>query len=365
MTGLRLVLATTLAVLFVSASTHADVEVAVVGPMSGEYAMFGEQMRRGAKLAVDDINAGGGVLDEEVELIIGDDQCDPIKAVEIANRLPTDGVMFVAGHLCSAASVHASRIYAEEGIIQISPASTDPKLTDEGGDNVFRVSGRQDQQAVIAGNFLARAFGSKKIAIVHNDSLHGRKLAVTISKILNEAGIREAYFEPYDPAANDYSELMAALKRLGVEVFYVAGHHSESALMIKQAHEIGYRPQLVSSDTLTAVEFWQMSGGAGEGAIMSSPPDPRLNPAAAPVVSRFRAQKFEPKGYTLTTYAAVQVWAQAIRKAGSSEPQKVIEILKSNRFKTILGEISFDAKGDVSLPSYVWYRWSNGTFAPL
>ena len=365
MRALKLAVAISLVALCASASARADVEVAVVGPMSGQYAVFGEQMRRGAKLAVDDINAGGGVLDQELELIVGDDQCDPIKAVEIANRLPTDGVMFVAGHLCSAASIHASRIYAEEGIVQISPASTDPKLTDEGGSNVFRVSGREDQQGIVAGNFLAHAFGSKKIAIVHNDSLHGRKLAVTISKVMNKAGVKEAYFEPYDPAADDYRDLMATLKKMGIEVFYVGGHHSEAAIMIRQAHEIGYRPQLVSSDTLTAEEFWQMSGGAGEGAIMTSPPDPRLNPAAAPIISRFRAQKFEPKGYTLTTYAAVQVWAQAIRAAESSDPEKIIDILKSNSFKTVLGEISFDEKGDVSLPSYVWYRWSNGTFAPL
>ena len=135
--------------------------------------------------------------------------------------------------------------------------------------------------------------------------------------------------------------------------------------MIRQAHELGYRPQLISGDTLTAEEFWQISGAAGEGAIMTSTPDPRLNPASAAVVSRFRAEKFEPEGYTITTYAAVQVWAQAARAAGSTEPEKIVGVLKSNRFKTVLGEISFDAKGDVSIPSYVWYRWSNGTFAPL
>jgi len=274
-------------------------------------------------------------------------------------------VELVAGHLCSAASIHASRIYGEEGIVQITPASTDPKLTDEGGSNVFRISGREDRQGVIAGQFLARAFSDRRGAISHTDSTRGRDLAKTVKRAMNGAGMAEALYQSYEPAAGDYANLMKKLRKWDIEVFYVAGHHSEAALMIRQANELGYRPQLVSDETLTAEEFWQIAGPAGEGAIMTSIPDPRLNPAAATVVSRFRAKKFEPEGYTLNTYAAIQVWAKAVRTAGTKDPAKVIDALKSNRFNTVLGEISFDKNGDVSLPSYVWYRWSKGTFSPL
>ena len=227
MRAVTLAVAVIMAALSTAPGARAEIEIAVVGPMSGQYSAFGEQMRRGAKQAVKDINAGGGVLDQELELIIGDDQCDPIKAVEIANRLPSDGVGFVAGHLCSAASIHASRIYAEEGIIQISPASTDPKLTDEGGSSIFRVSGREDQQGRIAGRFLARVYGEKKIAIIHNSSTRGRDLAGAARTVMNEAGVAEALYQDYEPAAGDYTELMKKLRTWGIEVFYVGGHHAE------------------------------------------------------------------------------------------------------------------------------------------
>lgn len=344
---------------------RADIEIAVVGPMSGQYAIFGEQMRRGAEQAVLDINAGGGVLKHDLELFVGDDACDPIRAVAIANRLPGDSVKFVAGHLCSAASIQASRIYTEEGLIQISPASTDPKLTEQKARNVFRLSGREDRQAVLAGELIADRFGDRKIAILHNDSAHGRRLAETARTALRKAGITETIYEAYEPAATDYSDLIGAMKAQGIGVFYIGGHHSEAAVMIRQAHRIGYKPQLIAGDTLTAEEFWQISEGAGEGAIMTSTPDPRQNPAAAAVVARFRAQKFEPEGYTLTTYAAVQVWVEAVRLAGTWASDKVIATLHANRFKTVLGDVGFDEKGDVSPPGYVWYRWSRGTYERL
>ncbi len=345
--------------------SRAEIEIAVVGPMSGDYAVFGEQMKRGAEQAVSDINTGGGLLDDDLVLFVEDDGCDPIRAVAIANQLPGDNVKFVAGHLCSAASIQASRIYTEEGLIQITPASTDPTLTENGAENVFRLSGREDQQGVLAGQLIAKYFANRKVAIIHNDGAHGKRLAEAVKKSLNAGGVTEAMFEPYEPAKTDYSELVARMKKQGIEVFYVGGHHAEAAVMVKQAREMGYAPQLVAGDTLTAEEFWQISEGAGEGALMTSTPDPRFNPDASAVVARFRANQFEPTGYTLNTYAAIQVWVQAVRQAGTTIPEKVIEALRHNRFKTVLGEIAFDEKGDVSTPRYAWYRWTNGSYARL
>ena len=138
--------------LSVAATARADINVAVVGPLTGGYASFGEQMKAGAELAVADINAAGGVLGQKLNLIAADDACDPKQAVAVANKLAGDKAVFVAGHFCSGSSIPASAVYAEEGIIQISPASTNPKLTDERpGDNIFRVCGRDDQQGSVAG----------------------------------------------------------------------------------------------------------------------------------------------------------------------------------------------------------------------
>ena len=141
-------------VLLGGGAAWADVTIATAGPMTGQYAVFGEQMKRGAEMAVKDINAKGGVNGEQLVLKIGDDACDPKQAVAVANQFVNDGVKFVAGHFCSGSSIPASAVYNEEGILQISPASTNPKLTEQGFDNVFRTCGRDDVQGIYAANYV-------------------------------------------------------------------------------------------------------------------------------------------------------------------------------------------------------------------
>jgi branched-chain amino acid transport system substrate-binding protein len=343
-------------------AAQAEIKVATVGPMTGPYASFGDQMRRGAELAVQDLNAAGGVLGQQLVLSVEDDACDPKQAVAVANKLVSEGVIFVAGHFCSGSSIPASNVYEEESVLQISPASTNPKLTEEGGDNVFRVCGRDDQQGIVAGNLLADEFGDKKIAVLHDKTAYGKGLADETKKQLNARGIDEAMYEAYTAQEKDYTALVSKMKAAGIDVFYVGGYHTEAGLMIRQAHEQGYTPQLVSGDALVTDEFWKITGDAGSGTLMTFSPDPRKNAAAAPVVEKFRAQNYDPEGYTLYTYGAIQAWAQAVEKAGSTDLDAVIGSLRGNKFETVLGSIGFDEKGDVTAPGYVWYVWKDGKY---
>ncbi len=340
----------------------ADIKISTVGPMTGQYATFGQQMKSGAELAVADLNAKGGVLGQKIQLLIEDDACDPKQAVAAANKLAGEGVALVAGHFCSGSSIPASKVYEEENIVQISPASTNPKLTDEGGENVFRVCGRDDQQGLVAGDLLSSRFAGSKIAILHDKTAYGKGLADETKKALNAKGISEAMYEAYTAGEKDYSALISKMKASGVDAFYVGGYHTEAALMIRQAHDQGYKPQLISGDALVTDEFWKIAGPAAEGVLMTFSPDPRRNPDAAPIVERFRSKGIEPEGYTLYTYGAIQAWAQAAEAAGTVESAPVIASLRSNKFQTVLGEIGFDQKGDVSAPGYVWYIWNDGKY---
>ena len=343
-------------------AAQAQIKIASAGPMTGQYASFGEQMQRGAEMAVADLNAAGGVLGQQLELIIGDDACDPKQAVAVANKMVSDGVAFIAGHFCSGSSIPASKVYEEEGILQISPASTNPKLTDEGGDNVFRVCGRDDQQGIVAGNLLVDMFGDQKIAILHDKTAYGKGLADETRKRLHGRGVTEAMYEAYTAGEKDYTAIVSKMKAAGIDVFYVGGYHPEAGLMIRQAHEQGYQPQLVSGDALVTDEFWKITGDAGEGTLMTFSPDPRKNPGAAEVVRKFQAQNYEPEGYTLYTYGAIQAWALAAEKAGTLDTGALVETLRSEEFATVLGSIGFDETGDVTAPGYVWYVWSDGTY---
>ncbi|RUU00443.1 branched-chain amino acid ABC transporter substrate-binding protein [Mesorhizobium sp. USDA-HM6] len=361
----RIVAIAILVLAAVFSSARADVLVGVASAMTGRLAWIGEQGQRGAEMAVADVNAAGGVLGQKVRLISVDDFCDPEQAVAAAQKLVADGVVFVVGHYCSGASIPASKVYEEAGVVEISPGSTNPQLTEQGHGNVFRTIGRDDVQGFIAGNYLADRWGDKKIAILHNNTTYGKGLADETRKQLNKRGVTEAVYDAYTPGKDDYSAEVAALQTAGVSVLYVGGYHAEVALIARAAHDRGYTVQLISGDALATEEFALIAGSAAEGTLFTFPADPRRNAGAAAIVERFRAEKFEPAGYTLLSYSAVQVWAQAVAKAGSLKPKAVIATLHEEEFDTVIGRIGFDDKGDLTRQSWVWYVWRGGEYVPV
>lgn len=344
---------------------RADILIGAVGPLTGPNAYMGEQIQQGVEVAVADLNAAGGVLGQQVRLTVLDDACDGGQAVAAAQRLAAAKVTFVVGHLCSGASIPAAKVYEEAGIIQITPASTNPRLTEEGRANVFRTCGRDDHQGAIAGDYLADHWRDARIAILHDGSVYGKGLADETRKQLNKRGLAETLYEALAPGQSDYSPLVAKLRTAGITVAHFGGYHQEAALLIREARQRGYDLQLVSGDALATDSFWQITGPAGEGTRFTFFPDPRRNRAADPVVDRFRKQGYEPEGYTLFSYGAVQIWAQAVAKAGAPETKTVIAALRANEFDTVLGKISFDAKGDLKQPGFAWYVWQGGKYLPL
>jgi len=342
-----------------------EIVIAVGGPMTGREATFGDQMQRGAALAVADLNAAGGLLGKTVRLEVGDDACDPKQAVAVANKFANAGVIFAAGHFCSSSSIPASAVYHEENILQISPGSTNPKLTEQGFATTFRVCGRDDQQGAVAGTLLAGKYAKANIAIIHDKSAYGKGLADETKKALNAAGVQEKLYEGYTKGEKDYSALVSKLKENGITVLYVGGYHTEAGLIARQLKDQGMTVQIISGDALVTNEYWAVTGDAGEGTLMTFGPEPRNKPEAAAVVAKFRAGGYEPEGYTLYTYAAIQVFAEAVRATQSTDRAKLIKELRSRDFSTVIGTFGFDAKGDVTTPAYVWYQWKGGQYAEL
>ncbi|MAY62573.1 MAG: branched chain amino acid ABC transporter substrate-binding protein [Rhizobiales bacterium] len=352
--------------LLMSTSAYADIIIATAGPMTGQYASFGEQMKTGAEQAVADINAAGGINGEMLKLEVGDDACDPKQAVAVANQFAGEGVVFVAGHFCSGSSIPASAVYADEGIVQISPASTNPTFTDERpGEGIFRVCGRDDQQGEVAGKYLQENFGDKKIAFINDKTAYGKGLADATQAAFEAAGGKPALVESYTAGEKDYSALVSKLKAEGVGVLYVGGYHTEAGLMARQAKEQGMDLQIVSGDALVTDEYWAITGDAGEGTLMTFSPDPRGYESAAKVVEALESAGKTTEGYVLYTYAAIQAWAEAVKSAGSTDFDAVVGALNEGNFSTVLGDLSFDDKGDVSLPGYVFYEWKDGKYSQM
>jgi branched-chain amino acid transport system substrate-binding protein len=344
---------------------RAEILIGVAGPMTGKNAWFGEQMLRGADQAVTDINAAGGVLGQQVQLITADDFCDPEQAVAAAHKLVSDGVIFVVGHFCSHSSIPASAVYEAAGVLQISPSSTNPMLTELGRANVFRVSHRDDTEGIMAGNYLADHWADQKIAILHDGTTFGKGIAEGTKKQLNHRGLTEAIYQAYVPGKVDYGFEIDQLQAADVAVLYIGGYHTEIALMSRAARDRGYLLQLVAGGVLASEDFGLIAGPAAEGALFTDVADPRRRPEAAPVVERFRASGFEPQLYTLYAYGALQVWVQAAQKAGSLELQPMIASLREHQFDTVLGPIDFDEKGDLTVQNPAWYVWRGGKYLPL
>jgi branched-chain amino acid transport system substrate-binding protein len=341
-----------------------EIVIGMAGPITGDLAEFGAQLVRGAEMAVADINRAGGVLGKQLRLEKGDDQCDPKQAPIVANDLVAKGVVFVAGHFCSGSSIPASSVYAEEGILQITPASTNPKFTDEAPSNLtFRTCGRDDQQGAFAGPWIAEHFNGKNVAIVHDKSPYGQGLADLTKAAMNKAGLQEAMYEAITAGEQDYTALVTKMKEAKIDVIYFGGYHPEAALIVKQAREQGLEAQLLSGDSLNTLEFATLAGKASDGVMFTNAAEARNLPSAAAVVEEFRAAGFEPEGYTLSTYAAVQVWAKAVAEAGTTDSANVAARLRGHEWDTVIGKLGFDEKGDLTSAAYVWYIFKDGNYA--
>lgn len=370
--GLTFGLAAGLAIA-VATSARADIKLAVGGPITGGSAAFGAQLKNGVEQAVADINAAGGILGQKVVVSIGDDRADPKEGVSTANKFAADGVKFVIGHFNSGVTIPASDVYLENGMLAITPAATNPKVTDRPGMwNMFRVCGRDDQQGVVAGALIATKFKGKRIAIIHDKTTYGQGLAEETRKAINAKGLKEVMFEGVNKDDKDFTALASKIKGANPDLVYWGGLHDTGGVIVRQMRDQGVKAPLMGGDGLADDEFAAIAGPGADGTLMTYSPDPRNNPKNKEIVELFRKQRgFEPQAYTLYSYAAVQIIKQAAEAAKSLDPKKVAEVMHSGKaFDTVAGGISFDKKGDVSSDGYiiggkkkeryVLYTWKKG-----
>ena len=348
------------------AFAEGDLTIAVAGPMTGPVASIGEQMKRGAEAAAAAINEAGGVSGRKVKIVIEDDSCDPKQAVAIANLIVGQQIKFVDGHACSGSSIPASEVYADNNVLMMSPASSNPALTEKGFPTIMRLYGRDDAQGAVAGPWIAAKYMGKKVAILNDKSAYGKGLATVVAQTMNKAGLKEVVNEGINPGEKDYSAIVSKLKAAGAEFVFFGGYHTEAGLMLRQAADQGYTLSMMTGDSLATSEFWAISGPAGEGTLFTFPTDPRRSPTATKALEQFKAQKYEPEGFTLFSYGVVQTIAEGVRRAGSDDPKKVAKALENGAaVTTVLGEIKFDEKGDILDPRYDINQWRAGKYAPI
>jgi branched-chain amino acid transport system substrate-binding protein len=340
----------------------AEVRIGFSAPFTGRYAWVAAEPQAAAQLALADLNAADGVLGEHVEMISVDDYCAADQAIAAAEKLIETRVVAAIGPMCSSAALSASEIFANAGILMISPLATTPKLTEQGFDSVFRAIGRDDVQGKLAGDFLAERWPDKTIAIVHDGSTYGEALAEETKKRLNEHGVSEAVFDVVEPGEVDYVHIVQQMQDMHVDVLYYGGYAPEAALILRQLREKGSALQFVSGDGIGVEDFALVAGSASEGAFFTRGHDPTERPEAKALATRLGRLS----AGAFRTYAAVQVWAQAAEKARTFKTDAVANALRIGEFDTVIGRIGFDEKGDVTGAStFFWYVWRGGYHAPL
>jgi branched-chain amino acid transport system substrate-binding protein len=338
-----------------STSAFAQVKLGVGGPITGGAAAFGAQLKNGTEQAVADINAAGGILGQQITLYVGDDRADPKEGVSVANKFVGDGVKFVVGHFNSGVTIPASDVYQENGILMITPAATNPKVTERKMWNTFRVCGRDDQQGSLAGKIILQRFKGKRIAIVHDKTTYGQGLADEVRKAIRAGGLRDVLYEGVNKDDKDFNALITKIRAARPDLVYWGGLHDTGGQILRQMRAQGVKAPMMGGDGITDDEFAAIAGPGAEGTLMTFSPDPRTNPANKAIVDLFRKKRgFEPQAYTLYSYASVQVIKQAAEALKTLDPRKIAAYMHSGKaFKTVLGDIAFDKKGDLTNDGYI------------
>lgn len=339
-------------------SVHAEtLKIGVAGPVTGPVAQYGDMQKIGAMMAIRQLNESGGINGQQLEGIIYDDACDPKQAVAVANRIVNDGIRHVIGHLCSSSTEPASDIYEEEGVLMITAASTSPSITEKGYEMIFRTIGLDSLQGSLAAAYVRDHVKPEHLAVIHDKQQYGEGLATTVKDLLAADGIEAEMFEGVTPGDKDFSALIAKLKRNDIDFVYYGGYHPELGLILRQSREKGFDAQFMGPEGVVNSDLAAIAGEAMEGVLATAPKSFDQNPENAALTEAFKARNEDPSGpFVFPAYAAIQVMTDAIQATGNTDPAELADYLRANRFETTIGEIGFDAKGDLTESTFIVYR---------
>lgn len=340
------------------------IKIAAIAPMTGELAKMGEDISRAATLAIDQWNAKGGVLGSKVELMIEDDRADPKDAVSVASKVIAQGAIGVVGHFNSSCTIPASNLYNEAGIVMVTPASTNPMVTDRGYPGVFRTCGRDDQQGKVEAGYAVNVLKARRIAILHDKTTYGQGLADEFRKNLPPT-VEVGIYEGITRGDKDFSPILTTVKQTNPDVLMFGGMYSEGGLIIKQMRDLGLTCPMLSGDGVFDPEYIRIAGAAAEGTLLSYAPSAENIPTAQQFLKNYRERWPEVGPYSLYSYDAVNIILNAIQSVGSTDGRKVAAYIHHNSYNGAIGTLDYDAKGDPTSSPYVMWIVKDGKLQQL
>lgn len=342
------------------AAAQADtITFAIAGPYTGPVTQYGEMVQQGVDTFVELINAEGGVLGKQIEVVHMDDACEPKQGPVVANRIVNDGINYVIGHVCSGATIAATDIYNDEGIVMISPSATAPAVTEgKGYETIFRTIGRDDQQGPAAAEVIINEIKPNKVAVIHDKQSYGQGIAQAVRDRLVEEGIDVVMFEGINAGDTDYSAVITKLKGADVDFVYYGGYHPEMGLLLRQGAEQDLNITFMGPEGVGNPDINAIAGDAVEGMLLTLPTDFSQNPDNQAIVDAFLEKGRDPSGaFQLTAFSAAKALATAIEAVGEDDPIAVAEWLHENEVETPIGVLSWNEQGDLKEFQFDVFEW--------
>ena len=344
------------------------IKIGLAGPHSGDLAAYGIPSKEAAEMAVADINAKGGINGKQIELIMGDDQCKPELATNVATKLISEGVKIVIGHVCSGATKAAMGIYKGGNVVVISPSATNPPLTKSGEyPNFYRTIAPDDEQAKLAASFVVEKLGAKKVAVLHDKGDYGKGFADFAKEAIEKGGkAKVVMYEGIQPGAMDYSAVIQKLNKEKADAIIFGGYHPEASKLLSQMNKKRIKLPFVGPDGIKGDGFLKIAGKDAEGVYATGPMDVTKYPLNAKARADFKAKHGkEPGTFFDQAYAATLAVMNAVKVAGGTDYEAVGKALKSSEVETTVGKIKFDAKGDAEGVGFAVYQVKNGAFGEV
>lgn len=336
----------------------AELKVAILAPLSGDVATYGQSTRDGALLAIEEWNAKGGVLGRKIVPIVEDSMCEAEPAVAAANKvIEQDKVKFIIGEVCSKASIPVSEIAVAKGVLQISPTSTNPKVTvDEAGKakpTVFRACFIDPFQGLVAAKFALETLKFKTAAVLldqGNDYVRG--LAEFFRDAFEKGGGKVVVWETYTAGDTDFSAILTKVKEAKPDLLYLPDYYSTVNVIAAQARQLGITATMMGGDGWDSPDLDLAAVDGGYFTNHYSPDDPR--PVVKEWVEKYKAKYGKvPDALATLAYDAANILFEAIQAAGTDDPIQVAKTMEKMKFTVVSGEVAFDDQHNPRKPAAI------------
>lgn len=341
-------------------AAYADtIKFAIAGPFTGALTQYGEMVKQGVDTAVEQFNADGGVLGKKIEVVLMDDACEPKQGPVVANRIVNDEIGYVIGHVCSGATIAATDIYNDEGVVMISASATAPAVTDgKNYETIFRTIGRDDQQGPAAAKMIIEQIKPSKVAVLHDKQSYGQGIASAVKADLEKGGVEVVLFEGINAGDSDYSAVITKLKGSGADFVYYGGYHPEMGLLLRQGAEQNLGIPFMGPEGVGNPDINAIAGDAVEGMLVTLPADFTQDASNEALVKAFKEKGRDPSGaFQMTAYAATQALVAGLKGVGKDDPVAVAKYLHENEVKTPIGTISWNEQGDLKEFKFDVFEW--------